>query len=88
MVFAELIRILTARDKELCKEGLDAARYYYILVINVIIVLVDVVVINVILVVISVILVVINVILVAIVQGSGADGWLPGADQSASTAPQ
>ena len=81
MVFAELIRILTARDKELCKEGLDAARYYYILVINVIIVLVDVVVIN-------VILVVISVILVAIVQGSGADGWLPGADQSASTAPQ
>ena len=81
MVFAELIRILTARDKELCKEGLDAARYYYILLINVIIVLVHVVVIN-------VILVVINVILVAIVQGSGADGWLPGADQSASTAPQ
>ena len=81
MVFAELIRILTARDKELCKEGLDAARYFYILLINVIIVLVDVVVI-------SVILVVINVILVAIVQGSGADGWLPGADQSASTAPQ
>ena len=81
MVFAELIRILTARDKELCKEGLDAARYYYILLINVIIVLVHVVVIN-------VILVVISVILVAIVQGSGADGWLPGADQSASTAPQ
>merc|ERR1719242_790872 len=26
MVFAELIRILTSRDKELCKEGLDAAR--------------------------------------------------------------
>merc|ERR1712032_685182 len=25
-VFAELIRILTARDREVCKEGLDAAR--------------------------------------------------------------
>ena len=80
MVFAELIRILTARDREVCKEGLDAARYYYILLVNVIIVLVNVFV--------NVILAVINVILDAIVQGSGKDGWLPGADQSASTAPQ
>ena len=87
MVFAELIRILTARDREVCKEGLDAARYYYILLVNVIIVLVNVFV-NGILVVINVILGVIDIILVAIVQGSGKDGWLPGADQSASTAPQ
>ena len=87
MVFAELIRILTARDREVCKEGLDAARYYYILLVNIIIVLVNVFV-NVILVVINVILIVTDVILVAIMQGSGKDGWLPGADQSASTAPQ
>ena len=26
MVFAELIRIITARDKAMCKEGLDATR--------------------------------------------------------------
>ena len=44
--------------------------------------------INVILVVINVINVFINVIIVDIAQSSGKDGWLPGADQSASTAPQ
>ena len=46
------------------------------------------VVINVIIVVINVITIAINIIIVDIVQSSGKDGWLPGADQSASTAPQ
>ena len=54
-----------------------------LVVINVIIV-----VINVIIVVINVIIIVINVIIVDIAQSSGKDGWVPGADQSASTAPQ
>ena len=30
----------------------------------------------------------INIIVIVIMQSSGKDGWVPGADQSASTAPQ
>ena len=52
-----------------------------ILVINVILVVVILVVNN-------AILVLVIAILLAIVQGSGKDGWVPGVDQSASTAPQ
>ena len=61
-----------------------------LVVINVIIVVINVilVVVDVIIVVINVIIVVSNVIIVDIAQSSGKDGWLPGADQSASTAPQ
>ena len=30
----------------------------------------------------------INIIVIVIMQSSGKDGWVPGADQQASTAPQ
>ena len=49
-----------------------------LVVINVIIVVINVI----------IIIIVINIIIVVIVQSSGKDGWVPGADQSASTAPQ
>ena len=49
-----------------------------LVVINVIIVVINVI----------IIIIVINIIIVVIVQSSGKDGWVPGADQQASTAPQ